>query len=88
MNKVPNFVKGDIVRILPTATRQKYIGTSDTSPGWLSPMSMNIGQIGTVAEIYYSGNIRVIVPATGGKWTWMPEDLELVKRKWRRTECR
>jgi len=87
MDKSSNFVRGDVVKILPTATRQKY-ESLPSALGWDVSMQKDIGQTGTIEYIYNSGIIRVIVPATGGMWLWKPEDLILATSKWRRGECR
>jgi len=83
MNKPADFVVGDIVRILPTATRRKYEGLPP-APGWDISMQRDIDQTGTIVHIYDRGHIRVKVPATSGTWIWKSEDLALAKSKWRR----
>ena len=84
MNKASDFAVGDIVRVLPTATRQKYEGLPP-APGWDASMQRDIGQTGTITHIYDSGHIRVKVPATSGGWIWKSEDLTLSGfSKWRR----
>jgi len=86
MNKASNFVIGDSVKILPTATRRKYEGLFP-APGWDDNMSRDIGQIGIIVHIHSNGNIRVKVPSTGGVWIWKSEDLMLTGvSKWRRKQ--
>lgn len=59
--------EGERVRILPTATPEKY--TLRTGPGWNSKMDDMVGREHTLQRYSSSGWALV------GGWSWMPEDV-------------
>lgn len=65
------FEIGDNVKILETATRQKYTQTGGL--GWCKDMDKCVGKIFHVKSIYP----RVIY--LNNPYSWLPEDLELIR---------
>ena len=77
--KVEDAKVGMKVRVLPTATKEKYANTGQSGevrPGWNEAMHALVGEVLIVGKLHPSYAEKNWVRA--GNWYWLAEDLEPV----------